>query len=90
VEREARFVFRRLPNFVHPNRLFSVCHLSILIDLTTGTDVLLMDLAGFRVVILDTYQAAIDILVKSGNNALSRSFISFASMSAYELIAFKH
>jgi hypothetical protein len=45
----------------------------LLTDLTTGTDILSLDLAGVRMIILDTYQAAVDVLVKTGNDALKRS-----------------
>jgi hypothetical protein len=31
-----------------------------------------LDLAGFRFVILDTYQAAVDVLIKKGSDVLSR------------------
>jgi hypothetical protein len=58
-----------------------------LTGLTTGTDILSLDLAGFHVIVLDTYQAAVDVLVKSGNDALQRSPLSFASMTPYELMA---
>jgi hypothetical protein len=48
-----------------------------------------LDLGGICAVILDTHQAAVDVLVKNGNDALQRSSISSASMTAYELIASK-
>ena len=53
-------------------------------DLTTGTDILLLDLVGVRLIILDTYQAAIDILVKNGNNALQRLPLSLTCMTVYD------
>jgi hypothetical protein len=34
-----------------------------------------LDLFGVRVIILDTYQAAVDVLVKNGNDALQRSLL---------------
>ena len=66
-------------------RLFSACPPSlqcILTGLATGTDILSLDLAGVRVIVLDTYQAAADVLIKNGNDALQRSVLSSASMAA--------
>ena len=54
-------------------------------NLAIGTDILSLELAGVRIIILDTYQAAVDVLVKSGNDALQRSPLSLVSMTIYEL-----
>jgi hypothetical protein len=68
--------FYRCPDRVYIlDTSISVCHLHprcILTDLSTGTDILLLDLAGVRLVILDTYQAAVHVLIKSGNDTLQR------------------
>jgi hypothetical protein len=39
---------------------------------TTGTDIMMLDLPGFRFVILDTYQAAVDVLINKGSDVLQR------------------
>jgi hypothetical protein len=59
----------------HPFRAPPRCVLSdYLPDL--GTDIMTLDLGGICTVILDTHQAAVDVLVKNGNDALQRSSIS--------------
>jgi hypothetical protein len=37
-----------------------------------GTDILSVEMAGYRLIVLDTYQAAADLLTKQGNDTMDR------------------